>query len=120
MQDSMQIRPAQPPDAEVVAVLLYSAYTETQVTHPLREEHASGWIESLRHLFRQDGNRFSHQYIQVADQSSEEVGLVLSFGGRDEAQLNTAVGSWLERVAEEDEWYVVEHLALDNWRRKCI
>jgi ribosomal protein S18 acetylase RimI-like enzyme len=120
MQDSMQIRPAQPPDAEVGAVLLYSAYTETQVTHPLREEHASGWIERLRHFFRQDGNRFSHQYIQVADQSSEVVGLVLSFGGRDEARLNAAVGSWLEREAEEDEWYVDALAVLTNWGRKGI
>ncbi len=120
MRDSMRIRPAQPADAEVAAVLLYSAYTETQVTHPLREKHASGWIERLRHFFRQDGNRFSHQYIQVADQSSEVVGLVLSFGGRDEAQLNTAVGSWLEREAEEDEWYVDALAVLTNWGRKGI
>lgn len=116
----MQIRPAQPADAEVAAVLLYSAYTETQVTDPLREEHASGWIERLQHLFRQDGNRFSHQYIQVADQSSEVVGLVLSFGGRDEARLNAAVGSWLEREAEEDEWYVDALAVLTNWGRKGI
>jgi ribosomal protein S18 acetylase RimI-like enzyme len=120
MQDSMQIRPAQPADAEVAAVLLYSAYTETQVTHPLREEHASGWIGRLQHFFRQDGNRFSHQYIQVADQSSEVVGLVLSFGGRDEARLNAAVGSWLEREAEEDEWYVDALAVLTNWGRKGI
>ncbi|MFL5696447.1 MAG: hypothetical protein ACJ797_05005, partial [Ktedonobacteraceae bacterium] len=73
MRDSIQIRPAQPVDAEVAAVLLYSAYTHIQVTYPLPEEHESGFIERLEHFFRRDGNRFSYQYIQVADQSSEVV-----------------------------------------------
>src|SRR5947209_11710491 len=78
MRDSIQIRPAQPVDAEVAAVLLYSAYMHTHVTSPLREEHASGFIERLQHFFREVRNRFSYQNIQVAEQSSEVVGLVLS------------------------------------------
>ena len=120
MRESIQIRPAQPVDAEGAAVLLYSAYTHTQATSPLREEHASGFIERLEHFFRQDGNRFSYQNIQVAEQSSEVVGLVLSFGGREEARLNAAVGSWLEREAEDDEWYVDALAVLKNWGRKGI
>ncbi len=120
MPDSIQIRPAQPVDAEIAAVLLYSAYTHTHVTYPLREEHASGFIERLQHFFRQDGNRFSYQNIQVAEQSSEVVGLVLSFGGRDEARLNATVGSWLEREAEDDEWYVDALAVFSNWGRKGI
>ncbi len=120
MPDSIQIRPAQPVDAEVAAVLLYSAYTHTHVTYPLREEHASGFIERLEHFFRQDGNRFSYQNIQVAEQSLEVVGLVLSFGGRDEARLNAAVGSWLEREAEDDEWYIDALAILKNWSHKGI
>src|SRR5256714_7177029 len=120
MRDSIQIRPARPGDAEVAAVLLYSAYIHTHVTYPLPEEHESGFIERLEHFFRRDGNRFSYQYIQVADQSSEVVGLVLSFGGRDEARLNAAVGSWLEREAEDDEWYVDALAVFRNWGRKGI
>jgi ribosomal protein S18 acetylase RimI-like enzyme len=120
MRDSIQIRPAQPADAEVAAVLLYSAYTHTHVTYPLSEEQVSGWIERLEDFFRQDGNRFSYQNIQVAEQSSEVVGLVLSFGGRDEARLNAAVGSWLEREAEDDEWYVDALAVFKNWDRKGI
>jgi ribosomal protein S18 acetylase RimI-like enzyme len=120
MRDSIQIRPAQPVDAEVAAALLYSAYTHTHVTYPVREENESGFIERLQHFFRQDGNRFSYQYIQVAEQSSEVVGLVLSFGGRDEARLNAAVGSWLEQEAENDEWYVDALAVLRNWGRKGI
>ena len=120
MRDSIQIRPAQPVDAEVAAVLLYSAYTHTHVTHPLPEEHESGFIERLEHFFRQDGNRFSYQSIQLAEQSSEVVGLVLSFGGRDEARLNAAVGSWLEREAQDDEWYVDAIAVLKNWGHKGI
>src|SRR5947209_20542805 len=104
MRDSIQISPPQSVDAEVAAVLLYSSYTHTQVTYPLREEHESGFIERLQHFFRRDGNRFSYQYIQFAEQSSEVVGFVLSFGGRDEARLNATAGSWLERQPEDDEW----------------
>ena len=120
MRDSIQIRPAQPGDAEVAAVLLYSAYTHTHVTYPLPEEHESGFIKRLQHFFRQDGNRFSYQNIQVAEQDSEVVGLVLSFGGRDEARLNAAVGSWLEHEAEDDEWYVDALAVLRNWDHKGI
>ena len=120
MRDSIQIRPAQPADVEIAAVLLYSAYTHTQVTYPLREEHEIGWIAHLKHFFRQDNNRFSYQNIQLAEQSSEVVGLVLSFGGRDEARLNAAVGSWLEREAEDDEWYVDALAVLKKWDRKGI
>src|SRR5258707_13821576 len=120
MRDSIQIRPAQPVDAEVAVVLLYSAYTHIQVTYPLREEHESWFIERLQHFFRQDGNRFSYQHIQLAEQSSEVVGLVLSFGGRDEARLNAAVGSWLEREAQDDEGYVDALAVLINWGRKGI
>jgi ribosomal protein S18 acetylase RimI-like enzyme len=120
MRDSIQIRPAQPEDAEVAAALLYSAYTHAQVTYPLPKEHENGFIERLEHFFRQDGNRFSYQHIQVAEQSSEVVGLVLSFGGRDEARLNAAAGSWLEREAEDDEWYVDALAVFKNWGRKGI
>ena len=120
MQESIQIRPAQPVDAEGAAVLLSSASMHIHVTSPVREEHESGLIERLEHFFRQDGNRFSYQNIQVAEQSSEVVGLVLSFGGREEARLNATAGSWLEREAQDDEWYVDALAVLKNWGRKGI
>jgi ribosomal protein S18 acetylase RimI-like enzyme len=116
----IQIRPAQPADAEIAAVLLYSAYTHTQVTFPLREEHERGFVERLQDFFRQGGNRFSYQNIQVAEGSSAVVGLVLSFGGRDEVRLNAAIGSWLEQEAEDDEWYVDALAVFSNWSRKGI
>ena len=120
MRALTQIRPAQPSDAEAAATLLYSAYTHTPVTFPLREEHGSGWTEGLQHFFRQDGNRFSYQNIQVAEQSLAVVGLVLSFGGRDEARLNAAVGIWLEQEAKDDEWYVDALAVFSNWTRQGI
>jgi len=92
----------------------------THVTSPLPEADESGLIERLEHFFRQDGNRFSYQNIQLAEQSSEVVGLVLSFGGREEARLNAAVGSWLEREAQDDEWYVDALAVFSNWGRKGI
>jgi ribosomal protein S18 acetylase RimI-like enzyme len=120
MQALVQIRPAQPADAEIAAALLYSAYTHTPVTFPLQEEHEPGLIDRLQHFFRQDGNRFSYQNIQVADHSSAVVGLVLSFGGRDEARLNAAVASWLEQEAEADEWYVDALAVFSTWGHKGI
>ncbi len=120
MTDDLTLRPARPDDADRAAVLLYSAYLHQQVNYPLHEEGENRFIERLQHVFRRVGNRFSYQYIQVAEQSSKVVGLVLSFGGRDEAELNAAVGSWLEREAEDDEWYVDALAVLKNWGHKGI
>ncbi|HEX6122153.1 MAG TPA: GNAT family N-acetyltransferase [Ktedonobacterales bacterium] len=119
IQDSIEIRPAQPGDAGVAAMLLYSAYTHSHVTYPPREA-SEGWVERLQAFFRQDGNRFSYQHIQVAGHGADVVGLVLSFGGRDEPRLNAAIGPWLEREAEDDEWYVDALAVLENWSRQGI
>jgi GNAT superfamily N-acetyltransferase len=54
------------------------------------------------------------------DQVPDPIILVLSFGGRDEARLNATAGSWLEREAEDDEWYVDALVVLKNWSRKGI
>jgi len=120
MNDSIKIRPAQPTDAEVASVLLYSAYAHTQVTYPLPAEHKNMFIGPLQQFFRKDGNRFSYQYTQVAEQNSAVVGLVLSFGGRDEERLNAATGWQLEREAEDDEWYIDALAVLSNWGRQGI
>lgn len=123
MSDSIQIRPAQPADAAVAAVLLYSAYTHTLVTYPLPKTpdvYEHGWIRRLEDYFRQDGNRFSYQNARVAVAGTAVVGLVLSFGGRDEARLNAAVGRWLEREAADDAWYVDALAVLQNWSRQGV
>ena len=120
MNEDITLRPAQPNDAERASVLLYSAYTHTQVIYPLREDAENGFSERLQHFFRADGNRFSYQFIQVAEQHSEVVGLVLSFGGREEDRLNAAVGWALEREANDDEWYVDALAVFTDWGRKGI
>jgi ribosomal protein S18 acetylase RimI-like enzyme len=120
MNDSIKIRPAQPADAEVASVLLYSAYTHAQMTYPLPAEPQNMFIERLQHYFRENGNRFSNQYTQVAAHNSEVVGMVLSFGGRDEERLNAATGWRLEREAEDDEWYIDALAVLKNWGRQGI
>jgi ribosomal protein S18 acetylase RimI-like enzyme len=118
--DSIQIRPAQPADAEVAAVLLYSAYTHTHVIYPLPEAHESGWIEHLERYFRGVGNRFSYQNTWLAEHNSGVVGLVLSFGGRDEPRLNSAIGGWLTREARDDEWYADALAVFKHWGHKGI
>jgi ribosomal protein S18 acetylase RimI-like enzyme len=120
MNEDIKLRPAQPNDAERASVLLYSAYNHTQVIYPLREEAENRFIERLQHFFREDGNRFSYQSIQVAEQRSEVVGLVLSFGGREEERLNAAIGWQLEREADDEEWYVDALAVFANWGRKGI
>ena len=120
MNDEITLRPAQPDDADRAAVLLSSAYLHRQVSYPLHEEGENRFTERLQHFFRQDGNRFSYQFIQVAEQRSEVVGLVLSFGGREEERLNAAIGWRLEREAEEDEWYVDALAVFTDWGRKGI
>ncbi len=120
MTGNLTIRPARLDDAGRAAALLYSAYLHQQVNYPLQEEGTNWFIERLQYYFRRNSNRFSYQNIQVAEQSSEVLGLVLSFGGRDEAQLNAAVGSWLEQEAQDEEWYIDALAVFKNWGHKGI
>jgi ribosomal protein S18 acetylase RimI-like enzyme len=120
MTDEATLRQARPTDADRAAVLLYSAYIHRQVNYPLREVGESQFIERLYHYFREARNRFSYQYIWVAEQRSEVIGLVLSFGGREEEQLNAAIGPWLKREAQEDEWYVDALAVFSDWGRRGI
>ena len=120
MTDDLSIRPARPEDTDRAAVLLYSAYLHRQVSYPLHEDGEHWFLERLEHYFREVRNRFSYQFIQVAEQRGEVVGLVLSFGGREEGRLNAAIGRPLEREAQEDEWYVDALAVFTNWGRKGI
>jgi ribosomal protein S18 acetylase RimI-like enzyme len=120
MTESLTIRPAQPDDVEAASALLYSAYRHKQVSFPLIEEHDSWYIKHAQSYFRANGNRFSYQNVLVAVQDLEVVGLVLSFGGRDEQRLNAAVEWQLEHEAEDDEWYIDALAVFSNWGRKGI
>lgn len=120
MTDDLTLRPARPEDANRAAVLLYSAYRHRQVNYPLQETEVHQFLERLAHFFREVRNRFSYQFIQVAQQRSEVVGLVLSFGGREEERLNAAIGWPLEREAEADEWYVDALAVFTQWGRQGI
>lgn len=116
----MQIRPAQPADAEPAAILLYSAYTHVQITFPLREEPAGSFIGHLERYFAQAGNRFSYQVTEVAEVDGAVAGVLLSFGGRDEERLNDAVGPWLQHEAHDDEWYIDALAVFSNWARQGV
>jgi len=120
MTDDPSIRSARPEDADRAAVLLYSAYTHQQVSYPLPEDGENRFVERLKHFFREAGNRFSYQNIQVAEQQGEVVGLVLSFGGREEERLNSAIGWPLEREAQEDEWYADALAVFTDWGHQGI
>ena len=117
---SMPIRPAQPADAEPAAILLYSAYTHVQIAYPLREEPAGSFIGHLARYFAQAGNRFSYQNAVLAEVDSAVAGLLLSFGGRDEARLNDAIGPWLQHEAHDGEWYIDALAVFSNWARQGI
>jgi ribosomal protein S18 acetylase RimI-like enzyme len=118
--DNITLRPALPDDADRAAVLLSSAYLHQQMNYPPREDEKNRFLERLLSFFRQEDNRFSYQFIQVARQRSEVIGLVLSFGGRDEERLNAAIGWPLEREAQADEWYVDALAVFTAWGRKGI
>lgn len=120
MRDEIQIRPALPDDVERASVLLYSAYLHQQVSYPLHKEAENPFLERLAHFFREADNRCSYQNIQVAERRSEVVGLVLSFGGQEEEQLNAALGWQLEREAGDDEWYVDALAVFTSWGRQRI
>ena len=120
MNKNFKVRPAQPDDADVASILLYSAYTHRQVASLPSEVPENRFSEHLQHFFRKKGNRFSYEYIQVAEQHSEVVGLVLSFGGRDEERLNAVIGWQLERESENDEWYIDALAVFRNWGHKGI
>lgn len=120
MTDDLSIRSARPEDADRAAVLLYSAYTHRQVTYPLPAAGENRFVERLAHFFREAGNRFSYQNIQVAEHQGEVVGLVLSFGGHEEELLNSAIGWPLQREAQEDEWYADALAVFTDWGHQNI
>jgi ribosomal protein S18 acetylase RimI-like enzyme len=92
----------------------------TPITYPPPEADERGLIERFLRAFRQEGTRFSYQHSQVAAEGAEVVGLILSFGGRDEARLNAAVGGWLTREARDDEWYVDALAVFKNRSREGV
>ena len=131
MDKRIQIRPARPTDANAAAILLYSAYTHTIMARKLQEEEEDGFLQRLRVFFQQEDNRFSYQNSCVAEYEHQIVGLVSSFGGRDEIRLNEAVERQfpqtpgqpprrLEREAENDEWYIDALAVFSGWGRKGI
>jgi ribosomal protein S18 acetylase RimI-like enzyme len=120
MHDEIQLRPARPADAPAASVLLFSAYLHQQMDYPLPKDKESPFLEQLAHFFRKANNRCSYQNIQVAERHSEVVGLVLSFGGQEEEQLNAAIGWQIEREAADDEWYVDALAVFTPWGRQGI
>lgn len=120
MRDSLQIRPAQPEDAEAAALLLYSAYMHVPVSLPPKEIHDRDLVERFQQHFRREENRFSYQHTEVATRGPDVVGLVLSFGGREEPALNAAIGHWLAREAQDDEWYIDALAVFNNWSREGV
>lgn len=114
------VRPAQPIDGAIASVLLYSAYTHTHVTYPLPASDDNGFVTHLQQYASEVENRFSYQQIMLADVGSQVVGLVLSFGGRDEARLNAAIGNWLTQEAKADEWYIDALAVLSSWGHQGI
>lgn len=126
----MIIRPGRKDDARSAAILirralepLTSSWTGTNA-----EEEA---LKGLEDTFRQEENRMSHQNASVAEWDEQVVGLISSFGGREEERLNRGLEAHLAQVrqgfsgriareATDDEWYI-DVLAVDpHWEGKGI
>jgi ribosomal protein S18 acetylase RimI-like enzyme len=130
MDEHIQIRPAQPTDAEIAAPLLYSAYTHVLTAYPLAEEE-NGFLQRLEYFFPLEGNRFSYRYTIIAEYEHQVAGLILSFAGSEELQLNATIEQQfqhsssgfrrrLEREAADDEWYIDALAVFTNWGGKGI
>src|SRR4051794_17211765 len=97
----IHIRPAQPSDAVPAAILIRSAL-EPLTSSWTGSADESESMRGLEEIFRQEGNRMSHQYTLVAEASGEgAVGLIQSFGGREEARLNQLLEALLREVGRE-------------------
>ena len=131
MDKQIQIRPARPTDVDVAAILLYSAYTHTIMAQTLQEGEEDGFLQRLRIFFQQDDNRFSYQNSYVAEYEHQIVGLVSSFGGRDEIHLNETLEQQFQQApggprrrfeceAENDEWYIDALAVISGWGSKGI
>jgi ribosomal protein S18 acetylase RimI-like enzyme len=115
MNQRLILRPARPEDAELAAVLLFSAYNHSQSTYPPSNLIIPGFQMAIRSHFSEPGNRFSYEYTLVVDISGIVAGLILNFGGRDEDRLNAALDWPLAREAQDDEWYIDALSVFSNW-----
>jgi ribosomal protein S18 acetylase RimI-like enzyme len=125
------IRPARITDANDAAELILSAYSHVVSTYSPHPKTESGFSHMLHAFFQQDDNRFSYQSTFVAQDEQQVVGLVLSFGGRDESRLNQTVeqrfqqapdgrGWHLTHESMDDEWYVDALAVYSQWEGRGI
>ncbi len=115
MNEPVSIRPARIADADDAAVLIFSAYSHVASTYSPHPKTESGFTEMLNRFFQQDENRFSYQNAFVAQNEQQVVGLVLSFGGRDEPQLNEMVEQRFQQIPGGRGWHLVCESAEDEW-----
>lgn len=98
-------------------------------------------LRALAHWFTRKGNRFSHEFAQIARWQGEPAGMVLCFSGKEAAHLSLACRNSIRKVyslkelatliwrgmvlgrtheAEKDEFLIAHVAVFEQFRRKGI
>jgi ribosomal protein S18 acetylase RimI-like enzyme len=115
VDEPISLRPARITDADDAAELIFSAYSHIVSTYSPHPKTESGFTQMLNIFFQQDDNRFSYQNTFVAQNEQQIVGLVLSFGGREEHRLNMMVEQRFQQFQGGRGWHLVDESAKDEW-----
>ncbi|WP_339251708.1 GNAT family N-acetyltransferase [Sporosarcina sp. FSL W8-0480] len=91
---NIQIRPAQPTDAEKAVPLIMDAIGEIAnwLTGATEDEMVA---ERLRELFMRTDNRHSYLNTYIAEMSDHMVGIIVLYPGEDSSMLDCNLTNWL-------------------------
>ncbi|WP_347177936.1 hypothetical protein [Sporosarcina thermotolerans] len=91
---SIQIRPAQPTDADKAVPLIIDAIGDiaNRLTGATEEEIVT---ERLRELFMRTDNRHSYLYTYIAEINDDMVGVIVLYPGEDAPDLDRNLTNWL-------------------------
>jgi GNAT superfamily N-acetyltransferase len=94
---NIQIRKAQPEDAELAAVMLADTMSDFGVA-TLGLGHEALELKALRIWFANKGNRFSHEFCWLAMAGGEPAGLLLTLRGDQLGNLEKAMANGIFQI----------------------